>query len=75
MYLIMCISTHEKKIIIFWTILVMQLRKHRFFLFAHGVQLDNGVHPGGGVPDPYLVSSISDSNLHTNFECFEWKKQ
>ena len=29
----------------FWSIFVMQLRKSRLFCLAHGVLLDNGVHP------------------------------
>ena len=38
-----CVSTHGKKLIKFWSICVMQLRKSRFFCLARGVLLDNGV--------------------------------
>ena len=41
----MCKSDHGKKWIIVWLVLVMQLRRSRFFLFACGVQLDNRVPP------------------------------
>ena len=37
------ISTHEKTLIKFWLILVMQLTKSKFVLTARGVQFDNGV--------------------------------
>ena len=36
-------------------ILVIQLTKSKFFLTAHGVQLDNGMTPRDGTQDTILV--------------------
>ena len=47
------ISTHEKKLIKFWPILVIHYVISRFVFIARGVQLDNGVDP---VPIDHLLS-------------------
>ena len=49
-----------KKMMNFWSILVMQLRKSRFFLFAHGSQLDNGV------PSPWTYHKVKFSKTWLN---------
>ena len=48
-----CISTPKNNLIKVWPILVMQLRKCRFFSVAHGFQLDNGM-PSPGVDCRFL---------------------
>ena len=60
----MCISTHEKK----GPILMMQLRKSIIFLFARGVQLDNGVHPRPGLQSiEYFMKVLSQESFVSSF--------
>ena len=69
----MCISTHEKVLIKFWSILVMLYVKSRFFFYiALGVQLDNRVHPLGMKLNKDHVCSIYIVIAYKNLRIAIW---